>query len=64
MSNGNDSNGNDDPSSIGAGIPAMKRLNLHITPDLHRRIKLHATAQDRSMTEMVVAIVRENLDKR
>ena len=46
-----------------AGVAPLKRLNLHISQDLHRRIKQHAAAIDSSMTEYVETAVREKLDK-
>ena len=43
--------GTDDPSSSSAGIPPVKRLNLHIPSEMHRRIKVEAASRDQSMTE-------------
>ena len=58
------SNENDDPASISAGIPAVKRLNLHIPSEMHRRIKVEAASRDQSITEMVLDIMSANLPKR
>ena len=43
--------GADDPSSSSAGIPAAKRLNLHISSEMYRRIKVEAPSRDQSITE-------------
>ena len=58
------SNGKDDPSSSRAGIPAAKRLNLHISSEMHRRIKVEAASRDQSITEMVLDIMSANLPER
>ena len=54
----------DDPSSHITGIPAVKRLNVQISSELHRRIKVEAAARDQSITEMVSAIVSAGLPRR
>ena len=56
--------GADDPSSGSAGIPAVKRLNLHIPSEMHRRIKVEAASRDQSITEMVLDIMSANLPER
>ena len=43
--------GTDDPSSGSAGMPAAKRLNLHISSEMYRRIKVEAASRDHSITE-------------
>ena len=54
----------DDPFSNRTGIPAVKRLNVQIPSELHRRLKVEAAAREQSITEMVSAIVSASLPMR
>ena len=40
----------------------MKRLTVNIPEDLHRRLKLHATSEDKQMSEVVFDLVNQYLD--
>ena len=40
-----------------------KPFNLRIDKDLHRRFKMHATAQEVSMREIIEDLIRDYLEK-
>ena len=40
----------------------MKRLTVNVPEDVHRRLKIHATSEDRQMSEIVLGLVTQYLD--
>ena len=40
----------------------VKRLTVNIPEDLHRRLKVHATSEDKQMSEIVFDLVDQYLD--
>ena len=40
----------------------MARLTVNIPEDLHRRLKVHVTSQDKQMSEIVLDLVNQYLD--
>ena len=54
----------DGPFNHRTEIPVLKRLNVQIPSELHRRLKVEAAAREQSITEMVSAIVSASLRMR
>ena len=41
----------------------MKRLTVNVPEDVHRRLKVHATSEGTQMSEIVLKLVNEYLDR-
>jgi hypothetical protein len=41
----------------------MKRLNVNIPEDLHKKLKLHSVEQELEMTKIVLKLIEEYLEK-
>ena len=41
----------------------MKRLNVNIPDDVHKKLKLHCVEQELDMTEIVLKLIEEYLEK-
>jgi ParG len=41
----------------------MKRLNVNIPDDLHKKLKLHCVEQEFEMTKIVLKLIEEYLEK-
>lgn len=63
MSAGRPSRGGKGLSIADVSEKKTKRLNAEIDAELHRRLKLHAVEQDKTITDLLVEICEEYLRK-
>ena len=43
------------------GLPKTKRVNFNVSPELHKKLKLHATNKGLSMSELVTELIEKHI---
>ena len=44
-------------------VSAMKHINLPLSDDFHKKLKIHCVEQDKKMTDLIRKLVEDYLEK-